>query len=782
MHSQNSGFYTFYLSGKKSQQKSKFGWEFFNAASEIEFSVNRQRVTSITIMDSNKDEAIRAKELAEEKLREMDAAGAKRFALKAQNMYPELDGLPQLLATIDVYISADMKISGEVDCYSVLGVQPSADEDTIRKHFRKLALILHPDKNKSVGADGAFHILSEAWNLLSDKAKRIAYDQKRNLWCSHTSVLCGKSSSLAPTSHEGFHNFNNTSDQNNATYSGPAPPHSARNDTFWTTCNTCRMNFEYHRVYVNLNLTCPNCSTPFRAVMKPAAPVNGSWPYTPSTDCVQRQTYPQVHNTASETLKSGHKGSQSQTVTMGEGSLPMKFHPSQKLDEGLGTGSLDYISSFAAKSHRSKNRRPFDQSEMGNQPMGKELSKQDIHNMLTKIAKKEICKKLNSWHPASLSNASNKPKAFDKGMDEKDEGNGKDALNMKSDAQKSMEFVDIKSSIQPKKSYPVDADVEPATKEPDPMSMNVPDPDFHDFDKDRAERSFGQKQVWAAYDDDDGMPRLYAMIHGVISLKPFKMQMSWLNSKSNVELAPLNWIGSGFYKTSGDFRIGKHKVNRTLNSFSHKVKWSKGRKGAIQIYPRKGDVWALYRNWSSDWNELTPNEVIHKYDMVEVLEDYNEQNGVAVAPLVKVPGFKTVFQKHSMPSKTWMIPREELFRFSHQVPSYLLTGQEGHNAPNGCLELDPAATPLELLQVLSEAQVIEMEELTERGREETVLGDLKRSKEKELVENDQEMKPNIGVEGVGQAVMEEEENKKPGMLVYGRRQQRKLECQRNLGD
>ncbi|KAE8688929.1 hypothetical protein F3Y22_tig00110946pilonHSYRG00010 [Hibiscus syriacus] len=152
--------------------------------------------------------------------------------------------------------------------------------------------------------------------------------------------------------------------------------------------------------------------------------------------------------------------------------------------------------------------------------------------------------------------------------------------------------------------------------------MNVPDPDFHDFDQDRTEKSFGENQVWAAYDDDDGMPRYYAMIHGVISLKPIRLRMSLLNSKSNAELAPVNWINSSFYKTSGAFWVGKYEVNRSLNSFSHKVKWSKGQKGTVQIYPRKGDVWALYRNWSTDWNELTPDEVIHRYEMVEVLEDY----------------------------------------------------------------------------------------------------------------------------------------------------------------
>ncbi|OMO84124.1 hypothetical protein CCACVL1_10990 [Corchorus capsularis] len=226
---------------------------------------------------------------------------------------------------------------------------------------------------------------------------------------------------------------------------------------------------------------------------------------------------------------------------------------------------------------------------------------------------------------------------------------------------------------------------------------------------------------------------------------------------------------------------GKYEAYRTLNSFSHKVKWSKGRKGAIQIYPRMGDVWALYKNWSSDWNAHTPDEVIHKYVMVEVLEDFNEQRGVAVAPLVKVPGFKTVFQKHSEACKPWIIPREELFRFSHQVPSYVLTGQEGQNAPQGCMELDPAAAPLELLQVLTEAQIKEMEVIPGRAQEETVLGDMKVSKEKDLLENDQKVKPNVSKGGVAEAVMgeeikEEKENKKPVKFVYKRCRRRKQEC------
>ncbi|MDO8503685.1 MAG: DnaJ C-terminal domain-containing protein [bacterium] len=63
------------------------------------------------------------------------------------------------------------------DYYEVLGVSKSASEADLKKAYRKLALQWHPDKNKSPEAEKKFKEINEAYEVLSDKNKRSAYDQ-----------------------------------------------------------------------------------------------------------------------------------------------------------------------------------------------------------------------------------------------------------------------------------------------------------------------------------------------------------------------------------------------------------------------------------------------------------------------------------------------------------------------------------------------------------------------------------------------------------------------------
>jgi DnaJ-class molecular chaperone len=64
------------------------------------------------------------------------------------------------------------------DPYATLGVPKTADEATVKRAYRKLAKELHPDRNKENPKAGErFAAATAAYDLLSDKAKRAAYDR-----------------------------------------------------------------------------------------------------------------------------------------------------------------------------------------------------------------------------------------------------------------------------------------------------------------------------------------------------------------------------------------------------------------------------------------------------------------------------------------------------------------------------------------------------------------------------------------------------------------------------
>lgn len=64
------------------------------------------------------------------------------------------------------------------DYYHILGVQRSADDLTIKKAYRKLAMKYHPDKNKNnKDAHHQFIKIQEAYEVLKDPVQKQKYDQ-----------------------------------------------------------------------------------------------------------------------------------------------------------------------------------------------------------------------------------------------------------------------------------------------------------------------------------------------------------------------------------------------------------------------------------------------------------------------------------------------------------------------------------------------------------------------------------------------------------------------------
>lgn len=73
------------------------------------------------------------------------------------------------------------KVSKKRDYYGLLGVDKNANENEIKKAYKKLAIKWHPDKNNQSEeaqklAEKTFRDINDAYTVLSDPKKRNQYD------------------------------------------------------------------------------------------------------------------------------------------------------------------------------------------------------------------------------------------------------------------------------------------------------------------------------------------------------------------------------------------------------------------------------------------------------------------------------------------------------------------------------------------------------------------------------------------------------------------------------
>ncbi|XP_038983285.1 uncharacterized protein LOC103718691 [Phoenix dactylifera] len=199
--------------------------------------------------------------IAEELLDLRDLVGTKRFAERALESDPLVDGADEVLAIANVLLASQRRLNNQCHWYAVLQLDSSTpagrDPAAVRRQYRRLALLLCPDRNRHRGASDASKLVEDAWSVLSDPSKKALFDLELDIAIAHGEPP--PSSSATPTS------------------ASPSPPRP--DPTFWTACPSCCHVHQYDRAYEGRNLRCPKCRQAFRATALAAPP-----PIVPGTE------------------------------------------------------------------------------------------------------------------------------------------------------------------------------------------------------------------------------------------------------------------------------------------------------------------------------------------------------------------------------------------------------------------------------------------------------------------------------------------------------------------
>ncbi|KAF3634943.1 putative protein isoform X1 [Capsicum chacoense] len=242
----------------------------------------------------------------------------------------------------------------------------------------------------------------------------------------------------------------------------------------------------------------------------------------------------------------------------------------------------------------------------------------------------------------------------------------------------------------------VDSDLEADTVADSvlPEVYDYHDAEFSDFDKHRAQDCFARDQIWACFDTVDGMPRFYMHIRKVVDSPEFKVLFSWLEAHPEDQKQKA-WVRAELPVGCGKFRCGSKQFTFDQLIFSHQVQCEVDKTGVYIIYPRKGETWAVFKDWDISWSSDPDNHRKYKYEIVEILSDYVVDVGVQVCYLEKVTRFVSLFQRTRPQTEvnTFFIKPNKLYKFSHRIPSFKMTGTERESVPAGSFELHPICLP-----------------------------------------------------------------------------------------
>lgn len=188
-------------------------------------------------------------------------------------------------------------------------------------------------------------------------------------------------------------------------------------------------------------------------------------------------------------------------------------------------------------------------------------------------------------------------------------------------------------------------------------------------------------EIWAAGHESDGIPRSYARIERVgPDASAAEVTRLDFHPISDEEFAI---VGSKLPISCGTFRAASSTTSTEITTLCHRIGRGRdfrvpGLKSFYRIFPRKGEIWAIYRD--SEGSERTP-----LFRIVEVLQGFTEKEGVSVVGLEAVEGSKTEFRrrKGEGSDSVYKFSKMELVLFSHRVTGIELVNKGAEDDCDG---------------------------------------------------------------------------------------------------
>ncbi|XP_010421247.1 PREDICTED: uncharacterized protein LOC104706702 [Camelina sativa] len=685
-------------------------------------------------MECNKEDAAEAKQIAEEKMEAGDFVGAHKFVTRAQRLFPNLENLLQMITICDVHSAAINKIKGLDNWYGILQVQPLvADADSIKKQYRKLVLLLHPDKNKFPGAEAAFKLVGEAHRVLSDQKKRSQYDVR---YSSHSSLA---------NKHANANSGRHCAATNNAA------DNIVSVHTFWTSCRHCGRWYKYLKEYMDTVMHCSNCRNVFVARSIRCDGVSPGSSTAGKKDFQYQGMYSTYRQNASTEAESASAAAEMDK----NGTVEGKLNKKNQVNQEKGADDRELKKDEGCTDNNTEGSRPQN-GETGSMKDSAEIPKADVLKPQHQVkepdttAGKSIpdrsAPKKTRAYKRSRKAVEESSKSFE--VDSSDAAEAKtdtkggsdgDFVNPPSKKTKpGCEFVsefNMKQTAEDNKSTEqADSGVSSASSHANkgnedilssknkvsercngngedaalsskidrvqngykaneiPNTRDIPDPELNVFDVERNTENFAVNQVWSTTDSRDGMPRKYVRVENVLNAE-FKLRITYLEPvcDENDDCIPV---------ACGKFKNGKTEEVENRSIFSGQMHHLLCNQ-TVSIYPRKGEIWAIFREWNEEWNtSLEKHKLPYKYDFVEIVSDFHNVNGVGVAYLGKLKSSRPLFHRETKYGiqQIQFFP-EAVLRFSHKVPAIKMTRKEKECVPANAYELDPAALPKYILQV-----------------------------------------------------------------------------------